>query len=209
MFSEGRSFKTWAQAPWHQMGNKHLVSPAWYKPLFWEQQREKGKETKLEKRYNLWTYSFQSSLGICSVFISTLPHFINTSFTFFILLLPCLYSKTSSSLFPHWSETFLGLMLLLDHQPDLLLSCSTTRLVVESGLLSITAHSSSRQLYLGICPQQSMNLFGPRSWKMAFTGNDPCYPTSSHPVPFCAGSHGEEYILCYSTDTAYIYNWTY
>lgn len=85
------------------MGNKHLVSPAWYKPLFWEQQGEKGKETKLEKRYNLWTYSFQSSLGICSV-ISTLPHFINTSFTFFILLLPCLYSKTSSSLFPQWKQ---------------------------------------------------------------------------------------------------------
>ena len=66
MFSEGRSFKTWAQAPWHQMGNKHLVSPAWYKPLFWEQQREKGKETKLEKRYNLWTYNLLWEFAVFS-----------------------------------------------------------------------------------------------------------------------------------------------
>lgn len=131
------------------------------------------KRNKTGKRHSLWTLVLNLLWEFAMFSFPPLSHFINTSFTFFILLLPCLYSKTSSTLFPHRSETFPDLTLLFDPHPDLLLSPSTTRLV-ESGLLSVTAHSSSRQLRFGFCPQHPMKLFGPTSWKMTFTGNDPC-----------------------------------
>lgn len=147
------------------MGNKQLVSPCLVQNhVLRTTGREKEKKQNWKKMQSLdLQFSIFSGNLQCYFHTSTssIPplHFSSSCYRVCI-------RKQAQSLSPWLAQSLSPLKarlwvltLLPDHQPDLLLSPSTARLVVESGLLSITAHSSSRQLLPSVLPNLHESLW--------------------------------------------------